>query len=256
MLTGVIAALFLPVSVPLWFAPIVGVLVAALRLPRVYFCHRPVNAAVGAALAMNLAFPSLAGRFTMPFAYFPAYYINIPAEMAEKYVCKAPLDLLMSGRVYEDGIFAQLYGFAAGGLATAAALALAFGFGFLAVRRTVKVNATGTYLLTLVVMAAALSPDQVQMINYAWVYILSGAVPLVAFIALNDYATVPMRQYGTALALSGVLAGLLTVLFRALRFGIAGDLAAVLVANLFTPWLEKLTQPKRYYQMKKVKSNE
>lgn len=262
LLSGVIASLFLPVSAPLWIAPIVGLLTAALRLPRGYFCHRPVNAAVGSALGCYLMFPSFAKRFTMPFAYFPAYLIQIPDAMVEKYACRTPIDLLMSERIYEDGIFAQLYGFAAGGLAATAALALAFGFGFLAVRRTVKINTTGMYLLTLVVMSAALSPEKVQMINYAWVYILSGGVPLIAFIAVNDYSTSPMRQYGTACALFGVLAALLTVLFRALHFGLPGDLAAVLVANLLAPWLEKITEPKRYYQpnrkhdVKKVKSNE
>ena len=248
LLSGVIAALCLPVSVPLWMTVIAGFLVAALRIPRMYFCHRPLNAAVGSAFALHLCFPSLTARFTMPFAYFPAYLISIPDAMVENYACRTPLDLLLNADIYEDGIFAQFYGFAAGGLGTAAVLALVFGLGFLAVRRTVKLNATGAYLLTLVVLAAALAPKQVQMINYAWVYLLSGAVPLIAAVALNDYSTSPMRQYGTACALFGVLAALLTVLFRALRLGVAGDLAAVLLADLATPWLEKLTEPKRYYQ--------
>ena len=81
--------------------------------------------------------------------------------------------------------------------------------------------------------------------------ILPAAVPFAAFFALNDYATSPMRQYGTALILFGVLAALLTVLFRALRLGLLGDLLAILLADLATPFLEKFTEPRAYYDKKK-----
>lgn len=250
-LSGVLAAFLLPVTAPLWFAPIVGALVALCRSMRFWFCHRPLNAAVTAAAALCILFPSYMERYTKPFAYFPAFQINIDPALVAEYQCWSPLDLIMKGKLYEDGIYGQLYGLAAGPLGAVGVLCIVFGFGYLIARRIVRIETAGMYLLTLVVMACALSPNTTQMLTYAWFYILSGAVPFAAFFALNDYATSPMRQYGTALILFGVLAALLTVLFRALRLGLLGDLLAILLADLATPFLEKFTEPRAYYDKKK-----
>lgn len=246
-LTGLIVSLLLPVSVPLWITPIAAAFAVGLRAIRVYFCHKPFNAAVGSALVLHLLFPTLMTRYTVPFAYFPAFRITLKAAMVDHYACLSPMDLLVRGKYYEDGIYAQLYGYASGAIGAVAVLCLLFGFVWLLLRRTVRLHASASYVITLLVMAAALAPKQAAMVNFAWFYVVTGAVPFIAFLALHDYASAPMRHYGTAMTLFGVLAALLTVLFRSLRLGMAGDYLALLLSNLATPWLERFTEPKRYY---------
>ena len=103
---------------------------------------------------------------------------------------------------------------------------------------------TGAYVLVLLVLAMAFAPEDAEMLNYGWLYLLSGGISLVAVFSLNDPASMPRTAVGKML--SGGIAGILTFVFRQYLGG-EGALPAVLVVNLLTPLLEYFTLPQDYY---------
>lgn len=244
-LTGVLTAFWFPVTVPLWFCLLAALPVVVCRAFFRYFGHRIFNSSILAAFLLHAAFPQYMERFTRPFAYFSAFEMLPDPALVEYYRVRSPLDILQHGMLYEDGTLAQLYGFASGAIGAIAVACLILGGVWLLVRRLLSVYSTGAYVLAVLVLAMAFAPEDAEMLNYAWLYLLSGGIALVAVFAMNDPATLPRTTGGRMLF--GGIAGALTVLFRS-TFGGEGALAAVLVVNLLSPLLEKLTEPRNYYE--------
>lgn len=251
-LTGILTAFWFPATVPLWFCALAALPVVVCRAFFRYFGHRVFNSSVLTAFLMHAAFPQYMERYTRPFAYFPAFEIEPAPAMVEYYRVRSPLDILQSGMLYEDGTLAQLYGFASGAIGAIAVACLILGGVWLLVRQLLSVYATGAYALTVLVLAMTFAPEDAEMLNYAWLYLLSGGIALVAVFAMNDPATLP-RTTGGRLLFGGI-AGALTVFFRN-SFGGEGALAAVLVVNLLSPLLEKLTEPRNYYETGKKRAD-
>ena len=243
-LTGVLTAFWFPVTVPLWFGALAAVPLAVCRAFFRYFGHRLFNSSVFAVVALSAAFPEYMSRFTRPFAYFPAFTITLDPNLVQYYRVRTPLELLQGGTLYEDGMIPQLYGYASGALGAVAIAAILLGGVWLLVRRQLSLYSTGAYVLVLLVAAMAFAPEDAEMLNYGWLYLLSGGISLVAVFSLNDPATMPRTAVGKLL--SGGIAGALTFVFRQYLGG-EGALPAVLAVNLLTPLLEYFTLPQDYY---------
>lgn len=252
-LTGVLTAFWFPPTVPLWMPLLAAVPVEACRCVSFYFGKRPLNASVFSAFLMRIAFSQYMTRFTRPFAYFPVFPAAPDEQLVEVYRVHTPLDILQAGKLYEDGMLAELYGFAAGALGAVAIAALLLGGLWLLARRMLSLWASAGYALTVLILAMATAPEDAEMLNYALLYLLCGGIALVGIFGVNDPASTPRTQIGRLLF--GILAGALTVLFRA-QSGTEGALAALLVANLLSPALEAITTPKLPRRKKKKHSDE
>lgn len=250
-LTGVLTAFWFPVTVPLWFCAIVAVPVVMCRAFFHYFGHRLFSSSVFAAVLLHLLYPQYMERYTPPFAYFPAFHINLDPALVEYYRVRTPLGILQGGRLYEDGTIPQLYGYASGAIGAVGVACLLLGGVWLLVRKLLSLSATGAYALVILVLAMAFAPDDAEMLNYAWLYLLSGGIALVGVFAVNDPATLP-RTAGGKLLFGGI-AGALTVFFRD-TFGGEGAMAAVLVTGLLSPLLERATRPRNYFETGKRKA--
>ena len=250
-LTGVLTAFWFPVTVPLWIAALAALPVVICRAFFGYFGHRLFSSSVFSAVLMHLAYPQYMQRFTPPYAYFPAFEMNLDPALVEYYRVRTPLGLLQGGKLYEDGTIPQLYGFASGAIGAVGVACLLLGGVWLLVRRLLSLSATGAYALTILVLAMAFAPEDAEMLGYAWLYLLSGGITLVGVFALNDPATLPRTEGGKALF--GGIAGVLTVVFRD-TFGGEGAMAAVLAVGLLSPLLERVTRPHNYYASRKKKA--
>ena len=249
-LTGVLTAFWFPVTVPLWFCAFAALPIVICRAFFRYFGHRLFNSSIFAALLLHVAFPQYMERYTRPFAYFSAFEMTPDPALVEHYRVLSPLNILQNGMLYEDGTLAQLYGFASGAIGAVAVACLLLGGVWLFVRRLFSLYAAGAYVLAILVLAMAFAPEDAEMLNYAWLYLLSGGIALVTVFAMNDPATLPRTPIGKMLF--GGIAGGLTVFFRD-YFGGEGALLAVLVVNLLSPLLERLTRPRDYYDTGKKK---
>ena len=249
-LTGVLTAFWFPVTVPLWFCALAALPVVVCRAFYRYFGHRLFNSSIFAAVLLHLLYPQYMGRYTPPFAYFPAFQIELDPALVEYYRVRTPLGILQGGRLYEDGTVPQLYGFASGAIGAVGVACLLLGGVWLLVRKLLSLSATGSYALVILVLSMAFAPDDAEMLNYAWLYLLSGGITLVAIFAMNDPATLPRTPGGKLLF--GGIAGVLTVFFRD-TFGGEGALAAVLVVSLLSPLLERVTRPLNYFETRKKK---
>ena len=249
-LSGVLASFFLPVTVPLWILPIVAALLVLCRSFSGYFKHRVFNSAVFSVFIATLLFQGCLERYTKPFSYFSPFEIAPNETLVNAYRVFSPLQLMQSKVYYEDGLLAQFYGIASGAIGTAAVLCLLLSFVWLLLRKHAFITSTLPYLLSIAVLSAATAPDELEMISFVCMNLLSGSVVILAVFAMNDFSSVPNPSYRYARIAFGVLAGALTVLFRSFDWGTAGDLAPVLVGNLLTPLLEKLSDPLLHAKIK------
>lgn len=239
-LTGVLTAFWFPPTVPLWIPMFAAVPAVLCRTWYGYFGHRLFNASILSAFLLRVLFPQYLCRFTQPFAYFPVFPATPDEALVNAYRVTSPLNLLKRDTFYEDGMLAQLYGFAPGAIGAVAVACLLLGGIWLLVRRQLSLWSVGGFALILWSLAMATAPEEMEMTTYAWLYLLAGGIPLAGFFALSDPASAPRGHLGQFLF--GLLAGGLTVLFRTLS-GPTGEgvLAAILVANLLTPLLERLS---------------
>ncbi len=243
-LTGVLAMFWMPVTVPMWFPLVMAGLITVVRSLFVYFGHRVFNPSVLSACAMGLLFPQYVTRFTKPFAYFHALQWEIDPLLVDAYRVKTPLDILQAEMLYSDGVYAQLYGFASGAMGAVAIATLVMGGVWLYLRKLLSLRSTLGFLVTSLVLAMAFSPENADMWTYSYLYLLSGGIVYASVFAVNDISTVPCTENGKFAF--GILAGGLTFAFRWFLGG-DGVLYAVLICNLLTPLLERLTREKPYY---------
>lgn len=242
-ITGLLAACFLPQTVPLWLVFVIAALIVLCRSFTCYFKHRFFNSAVFGIFVANLLFPSYMERYTEPFAYFPALEMTPDPSLVEEYRVFSPLQLISEGVFYEDGAFAQFYGFASGPIGTVAILCLVLALVWLLIRKIASIHATVSYLVTIFILAAAFAPDDIEMVNYALLYMLSGGIVFISVFGMNDYASVPMQSFKLQRVIFGLIAAALTFVFRLAHIGILGDCLALLCSNLLTPLLEKTAEP-------------
>lgn len=247
-LAGVLTMLWFPVTVPLYFPLIAGGIVAVSRHLYIWFGHRIFCPSALAALVLKYLYPFEMTRFTKPFAYFDPFQIEIDPALVSAYQVKTPFDVLMKGTMYEDGALPQLYGFASGAMGAVGIACLLLGGAWLLYRKVVTWHAPLTYLVTLLALAMAFAPDEVEMTAYGFLYLLCGGIALGAVFSMNDPSATPRTNSGKFLF--GAIAAVLTFTFRK-YFGVDGVLAAVLCCNLLTPVLEGLTRQSDYYRLRK-----
>ena len=240
--------LWFPVTVPLYYPLIAGGIVAVSRHLYIWFGHRIFCPSALAALVLKYLYPFEMTRFTKPFAYFDPFQIEIDPALVSAYQVKTPFDVLMKGTMYEDGAIPQLYGFASGAMGAVGIACLLLGGAWLLYRKVVTWHAPLTYLVTLLAVAMAFAPDEVEMTAYGFLYLLCGGVTLGAVFSMNDPSATPRTNSGKLLF--GAIAAVLTFAFRK-YFGVDGVLAAVLCCNLLTPILEGLTRQSDYYRLRK-----
>lgn len=247
-LTGVLTMLWFPVTVPLYFPMIAGGIVAVARSLYIWFGHRIFSPSALSALIMHVVYPLEMTRYTKPFAYFDALQWEIDPALVSAYQVKTPFDVLIKGTMYEDGALPQLYGFASGAMGAVAIACLLFGGAWLLYRKLITWHTCGGFVVSLLVLAMAFAPEEVEMTAYGYLYLLCGGVALGAVFALNDPSASPRTNSGKLMF--GILAAVFTFAFRK-YLGVDGVLCAVLCCNLLTPILEALTQQKDYYRLRK-----
>ncbi|MGI5894288.1 MAG: RnfABCDGE type electron transport complex subunit D [Candidatus Merdivicinus sp.] len=225
VVTGLLLAMNLPVTIPLWVA-VFGCFIAIAVAKQLF-----------GGIGQNFANPAIAARVIL-LASFGGYMTNYtkPFDYAgvDAVATATPLVQLANGE--EVPTLLQMFlGDKAGCIGEVSALALLIGGVYLVIRKVIKPITPLVFIGTVFVFSGILGADP-------FYQILSGGLMIGAIFMATDYATTPSTNWGKAVF--GLGAGLLTVLIRQFGNYPEGVSFAILLMNILTPQIDKLATHK------------
>ncbi len=226
VVTGMILALNLPVSIPEWQA-IIGSLVAIVVVKQLFggIGFNFANPAATARVMMLVAFSGTMTSWTKPFS-------------TDLVSSATPLALMKEGNAEElPSLFKMIIGERAGSMGETCAIALVFGFVYLLVRRVITWHTPVIFVATAFVFTYLATGFD---LNVAIYQVLSGGLLLGAIFMATDYSTSPSRSWGKVIFAVGC--GIITVAVRLWGSNPEGVSFAILFMNILTPYISRLTR--------------
>lgn len=225
VVTGVLLAYNLPVSIPLWQAALGGI--AAIVIVKQLF----------GGIGQNFANPAITARILLMTA-FSASMTNwiIPGtpKMPDAVSSPTPLVAAAKGTTSMMPSYLDLFlGRHAGCLGETCALAIILGGIYLMIRRVISWHAPVAFIGTVALMSLVCGKDVLYQL-------LSGGLLLGAVFMATDYSTTPPTRLGRLIF--GVGCGLITILIRFWGNLPEGVSFSILLMNIFTPYISKLTR--------------
>lgn len=226
VVTGLILALNLPPHLPLWMAAI-GSVIAIVVVKMMFggIGHNFANPAITARIALLVSFP---GAMTAWIAPKGAEIITGATDATS-----------MATPLTTDGYaYMQLFmGQVPGSLGETFKLLIILAFLYLVVRRVISPVIPVTVVGTVALMSAVFGLDPLYMI-------LSGGLLFGAVFMATDYVTSPINRKGHIIY--GVGIGVITFLIRRFGYLPEGMSYAILLMNLFVPYINRITAPKPF----------
>ncbi len=231
VVTGILLALVLPPSVPLWTAAL-GSLIA-IGLGKQLF----------GGLGSNIFNPALLGRaFLM--AAFPIFLTRWTAPFTLDAVTRAtPLGLMKFehiGTPYADLFLGRI----AGSLGETSALAILIGAGYLFYKKYADWRIPLGFLLTAALVGGVLYFIDPGAYPTPLFQILSGGMLIGALFMATDPVTTPVTKKGRWIF--GIGCGVLAITIRTWSGLPEGVMYSILLMNSVTPLLNKYTRPRRF----------
>ncbi len=230
LVTGLLLAMTLPVSVPLWLA-VVGSIFAILAVK--LLCG---------GLGQNIFNPALLARAFMLFLV-PGAMVRYPALGVDAVSSATPLHHMVMPALPEESLLDMFLGNCPGSIGEISALALILGGVYLVARKVISARIPLAYLGSMAVLTLIFhkTDSAVQWMLYS---LLSGGVMLGAIFMATDYATSPATPWGQILY--GIGCGGLTVLFRYFGLFPEGVTYAILLMNALVWVLDRFTTPRPF----------
>ena len=236
VVTGLLLALNLPATVPLWMAAVGSV-----------FAIVVVKCLFGG-IGQNFANPALTGRIFMLIAFSSSVLAAAPVikgATLDAYSSATPLaeymDPYLSPEAYQADLRQLFLGLHRGAIGETCALALIIGFVYLIVKKVVRPFAPIAFIATVYIASLIFEGFDFTAALY---WVLSGGLFLGAFFMATDYSTTPITDLGKIIF--GVGAGLITVLIRFWGSYPEGVSFAILFMNILTPYIDKLCNRKPF----------
>lgn len=223
LVTGLLLALNLPSSVPLWI-PIIGGVFAILVVKQLYggLGQNFMNPALAARCFLLISFAGRMTTFT---------YDGISGA--------TPLALLKSGEETVS-VTSMFLGNIAGTIGETSALALLLGAVYLLLRKVITLRIPFTYIASFMVFILIFSGEGFDP-TFLLTHLFGGGLILGAFFMATDYVTSPITPMGQVIY--GILLGVLTGIFRIFGGSAEGVSYAIIFCNLLVPLIEKITLP-------------
>lgn len=230
VVTGLLLALSLPVTVPLYI-PAVGAV----------FAVGVVKCAFGG-LGGNFVNPALAGLVFLKLT-FPEKFALTKIPFTDTVTGATPLVSLKDGLLPEDSLYDMLVGNAAGAIGEVSTILILIGGIYLLVRGIIGWQIPTAVIGSVAALTVFFSQNASGMM-FVFAELTSGGLFLAAFFMATDPVTSPMRPVGKLIY--GVMIGAVTVLLRYYGGSPEGVAYAVLTANLFVGVIDRLTLPARF----------
>lgn len=220
--TGLILALNLPAEAPLWQAAVGSV-----------FAIIVVKCLFGG-IGQNFANPAATARVFMLISFASIASASFPT-VVDTAASATPLAILKGAEGTLPSLTDLLLGVHGGSVGETCVVALLIGGIYLICRRVIGWHAPVTFIGTVFLFTLAVSGS----FNTALVHILSGGLVLGAFFMATDYVTTPTTPSGRALF--GLGCGVITTVIRFWGDTPEGVSFAILIMNVVTPYIDRLT---------------
>lgn len=244
VVTGLLLALNLPVSLPWWEAVIGGVF--AIIIVKMLFGglgQNFMNPALGARCFLLIAFAADMTNF------------NVVKNGIEVYSGATPLASIRNEGLSSVNVMDMLVGKTAGTIGETSVIAILIGAIILILFGVIDLRIPASYLLTFAVFMFIFGAERFD-ITYVVAELCGGGLMLGAFFMATDYVTSPITPGGQIIY--GICCGLLTGLFRCFGANAEGVSFAIILSNLLVPIIEKFTVPNAFgvVKVKEAKKNE
>ncbi|MCH5343158.1 MAG: RnfABCDGE type electron transport complex subunit D [Acetatifactor sp.] len=222
VVTGLLLALNLPVSIPFWMAVLGGV-----------FAILVVKELFGG-LGQNFMNPALAARCFL--------LISFPVQMTDftydTFTGATPLAALKAEE--SVNVMDMILGRTAGTIGETSMIAILIGACFLLLLGIIDLRVPGSYIVTFLLFAGLFGGRGLDP-AYLSAQLAGGGLMLGAFFMATDYVTRPITVKGQYLY--GIFLGLMTGIFRFWGKGAEGVSYAIILGNLLVPLIEKVSRP-------------
>lgn len=228
VVTGVILALNLPVGIPLWQASL-GSVIAIVVVKQLFggIGQNFANPAATARIILMTAFSGTMTSWAVPQAF---------QMLPDATTGATPMAMIAKGETAALPSYLDMFlGNTGGCLGETSALALLLGGLYLLVRGVITWHTPVAMIGTVAVMSLVCGQD-------ALTQVLSGGLMIAAFFMATDYASTPATPWGKLIFGAGC--GLITVLIRFWGNFPEGVSFSLLIMNILTPYIEKLTRAK------------
>lgn len=248
VVTGLILALNLPSTLPLWMAAI-GSIVAIVVVKQMFggIGQNFVNPAITARIILMVSFPTAMAKWVVPFANgWAADAVTSATPMAQ-------LGTVAAGDVSAvadlPSLTQMLIGYHGGSMGEVCSIALIAGGLYLMLRRVISPVIPLTFIGTVALCTLAAGHGNVQFMAYE---ILGGGLLLGAFFMATDYTTSPINFKGKIIF--GIGCGLITSVIRIFGSLPEGVSFSIILMNILVPHIERLTTAKPFGEVKEKKA--
>lgn len=229
VVSGILLGFNMPVTVPLWM-PVVGSFFMIIIVKMCFggLGHNFMNPALAGRAFLMASWPAAMTRFVAPFSRLDI------VDVTDAITSATPLSPEFADNVSAWNLFLGNVG---GCIGETSALALLIGGAYLLIRRIITWRIPVCYLATVAVLSALCGAD-------VSVQLLSGGLMLGAIFMATDYTTSPVTPLGQIIYAVGC--GVLTCVIRFAGGYPEGVSYSILLMNIATPLIDKLTPPKIY----------
>ncbi len=224
VVTGLLLAFNLPVTIPIWQA-IIGSVTAIIVVKQLF-----------GGIGQNFANPAVTARIIMLIA-FSGNMTNwtFPQNSVDALSGATPLAAASQGLSSNVNYMTLFLGNHGGCLGETCALAIILGGIYLLIRKVITWHIPVAFISTVAAMSFLCGKDTLYQI-------LSGGLLLAAFFMATDYSTSPSTPWGKIIF--GIGCGLITILIRFWGSLPEGISYSILLMNILTPYISKLTRQK------------
>lgn len=241
--SGVVIALLMPASVPVWVPMAAGLFGAiAAKLP-----FGKLGRSVFSPVATGFVFVSLAWG-----EYFENYCKNgekLPflanwklPENVDLFEYQTPIQLLKNGEIPHPSnaqAFEEIFLFGtAGPIGTVGVLVILACLAYMIFRNITAWQATASFCATVFVLAMIFKYDGVNILMSPIYELFCGWILFAAVFLVGDVVTAP--RFASARVMYGISCGILAVFLRRISACEGGEIAAVLIMNAVSPAIDRL----------------
>ena len=220
VVTGMILALNMPATIPLWI-PALGGVFAIIVVKQLY-----------GGLGQNFMNPALAARCFLLISFAG----KMSSFTLDGWSGATPLAAMRNGETMD--LASMFIGKIPGTIGEVSVIALLIGAAYLVVRKVISLRIPLTYIITTAVFIFIFGNHDPY---YVACEVCGGGLIFGAFFMATDYVTSPVTPAGQYVF--GVVLGLLTGIFRLWGASAEGVSYAIILSTLLVPVIEKATLP-------------